>query len=374
VSVTACLWANTLNHPQAGGNRWIYINWALGLRACGLDVAWLESVSATLSAENLQAFVASLRDQLKPYGLSDSIALCPSGDEPVPKQLVKDCLSIDNVAATCDVLIDLAYADNHQVVQRFRRSALIDIDPGLTQLWVQSGGMKLAPHDLYFTIGETVGVAEARLPDCGLKWIYVPPCVALEWWPVTEAPVNSPLTTVTNWWGEWMSESDLSYDNSKRAGFQPCLSLPKLSTFEFELALGPTDESERKSLERYGWSVRDAWEVASTPWDYQSYVQSSRGEFSCAKPSCGRLQTAWISDRTLCYLASGRPAVVEHTGKSRFLPDAEGLFRFKALGGALAALRELESNYNRHGLAARALAEEFFDAKKSASRLLEYLL
>lgn len=374
MSITAYLWANTLYYPQGGGHRWVYINWALGLRACGLKVIWLESIDGNRAAEEVQGLVASLRCHLHPYGFSDSIALCPFGDDPLPKQLVRDSLSLHN-AAESDLLIDLAYAGNQQVVQQFRRSAFIDIDPGLTQLWMQSGRLKIAPHDFYFTIGETVGRADSGLPDCGLDWIYVPPCIALEWWPVTEAPLNSPLSTVCHWWGTWMSENGIAYENSKRCGFLPYLDLPKLFNFGFELALGgEMDERERNRLEEHGWSVRNAWEVASTPWDYQAYVQRARGEFSCAKPSCSRLQNAWISDRTLCYLATGRPAVVEHTGNSRFLPDAEGLFRFKTLGGAVMAMRELESNYDQHSRAARALAEEFFDAKKVASRLLEYVL
>ena len=96
------------------------------------------------------------------------------------------------------------------------------------------------------------------------------------------------------------------------------------------------DQDERAELQQRGRRVRDAQEVIAAPWSYQSYVQNSRGEFSCVKPSCTRLQNAWISDRTLCYLASGKPAVVQHTGESRFLPDAAGLFRFRDLDEAVA--------------------------------------
>jgi hypothetical protein len=86
------------------------------------------------------------------------------------------------------------------------------------------------------------------------------------------------------------------------------------------------------------------------------------------------LQNAWISDRTLCYLASGKPAVVQHTGASRFLPDAEGLFRFRSLEEAARALSTAESDYERYGRLARALAEEYFDAHKVVGRVLERAL
>jgi hypothetical protein len=337
---------------------------------------WLESVDGSRPAEELWSLLDSLRHHLEPYGFSESLALYPSGDDRLPKQSISD---VDNIVEG-DILIDFAYGDcsftsperQAQVIKRFRSSALIDIDPGLTQLWMQSGGMKIAPHDFYLTIGETI---DRGLPYCGLEWLYIPPCVALEWWPVTQTPVDSPFTTVTNWWGEWMSENGVAYDNSKRAGFLPYLDLPKLTNISFELALpAGTNESELRNLVEHGWSVLSAQEVVSTPWDYQRYIQSARGEFSCAKPLYRRLQNAWISDRTLCYLATGRPAVVQHTGESHVLPEAEGLCRFKNLPGAITALRAVESNYDHHSRAARALAEEFFDAKKVASKLLEYVV
>jgi hypothetical protein len=374
LAVTACLWANSLNYPNAGGHRWVYLNWALGLRACGLKVIWLESVAGGIAEKEIQGLLATLKYHLRPYGLADSIALCPIDGHPLPISLLRDAVHVDD-AAESDLLIDLAYADSGQAVRKFKLSVLIDIDPGLTQLWIQSGGMSIAPHDFYFTIGETVGRADSGFPDCGLKWIYVPPCIALEWWPLTRVSGNSPLSTVANWWGEWMSANGVSYDNSKRVAFLPYLDLPKFCNTRLELAIGgKLDEDERDDLEKRGWSIRNAWEVASTPWDYQRYIQNARGEFSCAKPSCSRLKNAWLSDRTLCYLASGRPAVVEHTGRSRFLPDAEGLFRFKSLEEALLGIRELELDYEQHSWAARALAERYFDAKMVVSRLLDQVL
>ena len=99
--------------------------------------------------------------------------------------------------------------------------------------------------------------------------------------------------------------------------------------------------------------MRDAHAVACTPWDYQRYIQESRGEFSCVKPSCVRLQNAWISDRTLCYLASGKPAVVQNTGPSAFLPESEGIFRFHTMEEAVEALAREHSIKIQAGAARR---------------------
>jgi hypothetical protein len=150
------------------------------------------------------------------------------------------------------------------------------------------------------------------------------------------------------------------------------LDLPRHTRQPLELALNlGGDQKELKNLLQHGWRVREAHDVSSTPGDYQSYLQNSIGEFSCAKPSCVRLQNAWVSDRTVCYLASGKPAVVQHTGPSRFLPDSAGMFRFPTLEGAARYLETAAGDYDRQCRLARALAEEYFDAKKTLARVLE---
>ena len=166
------------------------------------------------------------------------------------------------------------------------------------------------------------------------------------------------------------------YCNDKRAGFLPFLELPRHSTHPVELALclGDNEYTERADLQRRGWHIADPAQVASTPWDYQRYIQNSFGEFSCAKPSCVRLQNAWISDRTICYLASGKPAIVQHTGPSRFLPDASGLFRFRDLESALHSIETVVSDYDNQSRLARQLVEEYFDARKVVSSVLERAL
>jgi hypothetical protein len=156
----------------------------------------------------------------------------------------------------------------------------------------------------------------------------------------------------------------------------PFIDLPRRTsqTLELALPLRQEDEGDRDTLLRHGWRVQDAWAVAATPWDYQRYIQSSLGEFSCVKPSCVRLQNAWISDRSLCYLASGKPAIVEHTGPSSFLPDDAGLFRFRDLPEAIECVEAVQADYGTHCLLARALAEEYFDAKRVVKSVLERAL
>src|SRR5262249_26967071 len=132
------------------------------------------------------------------------------------------------------------------------------------------------------------------------------------------------------------------------------------------------DILDREDLETRGWRIRHSRDVAGSPEAYQAYLQQSRGEFSCAKPSYLKMQTAWVSDRTLCYLASGKPAGGQHTGPSAFLPNGEGLFRFSTAREAALALAAINMDYRAHSRAAREIAETFFDAKAVVTEILDY--
>ncbi len=373
MSPTVCIAANTIAYPAGGGHLWVYLNWALGLRASGCQVVWLEVLHRTVHPAKAERRLAALEARLAPFELAARIALVYPGDQALKK---KSPLSLDE-ACRADLLLSLRYGLPAKIVQRFRRSALLDIDPGLIQTWIASGQVKIAPYDVYLTTGETVGREDARFPSGGLAWQYVPPCIALEWWPRRGSSGQAPFTTISHWeTDEWMEDAGGSYRNDKRSGFLPFLDLPRHTAQKLELALclEKSDPDERRRLENLGWHLVDAWSVASTPDDYQRYIQDSRGELSCAKPSCVRLQNAWISDRSLCYLASGKPVIVQHTGPSRFLPDAAGMHRFRTLEEAARSLERVAADYERECTLARALAEEHFDARKVACRALELAL
>src|SRR5256886_12133425 len=127
-------------------------------------------------------------------------------------------------------------------------------------------------------------------------------------------------------------------------------------------------------LQSRGWRIRHSREVADNLENYQTHIQRSRGEFSCAKPSYIKLQTAWVSDRTVCYLASGKPVVVQDTGPSAILPNGEGMFRFTTLAQAAEAIETINADYEHHCRAARKLAETHFDAKLTMRKILDCAL
>jgi hypothetical protein len=218
MSLTVCLVADTLYHPQSGGHHWVYLNWALGLLALGCRVIWLERVTVNdrVPVEKTETGLVALKSRLERFGLAEGLALwCRSGE--MPPGAAEGCLDLD-AAADADLLLNQKYSLPPEVVGHFRRSALLDIDPGLLQLWISEGQIRPARHDAYFTIGETVGRPGARFPDAGLPWQYTPPCVALDWWPPCPAAKDAPFTTVSHWWmGDHVSAGGEVYSNDKRA-------------------------------------------------------------------------------------------------------------------------------------------------------------
>jgi hypothetical protein len=376
VNLTVCLApANTLGYPNGGGHFWVYLHWALGLKALGCRVVWLEVIDPAQPVDDTNRNIATLRERLAGWNLAESLALTTSDGVSPPRNVAGPFLDLE-AAVEADLLLNLWHSLPGPVVRRFRRSALVDTDPGLLQIWMTTGTIRVAPHDTYFTIGETVGTPAARFPDCGVRWFYTPPPVFLSEWSPSSPDGAAPYTTVAHWWGGTFEVNGVTFCNEKRVAFLEYLDLPVRTPVQLELALCLAEHYEeyRQLLEPRGWRLREAWEVSSTPEEYRAYVQGSRGEFSCAKPAYVTLETAWLSDRTVCYLASGRPAVVQHTGRSRFLPDADGLFRFSNLDEAVASLAAVEADYERHCRQARAFAEEHFDARRVVARLLEQAL
>ena len=377
MSVIVCFGAKALGYPLGGGHLSVYLNWALGLRAAGCEVIWLEIAEEDSSVTELLANVATLKGRLERFGLQASLRVRSETNAPLPTAFREQYPGMDDIIEG-DLFLSLRYATRPEQAGRFRKTALVDIDPGLLQSWLTNGAIDVPDYNVYFTIGETVGQPGACFPDGGRKWEYTPPCVALDWWvPCPTGTADAPFSTVSHWHAEeWMEDEGRVYANDKRTAFLPFLDLPSKTNQPLELAicLAEEDQSEWQMLRERGWRVQHAYKVAATPWDYQRYIQGAKGEFSCTKPAYVRLQTAWISDRTLCYLASGKPAIVQHTGPSRFLPDAAGLFRFRDIDEATQHLDTAAADYEKQCRLARTLVEEYFDARKVVTRILERVL
>ena len=366
--------------PHAAGHFWAYAQYVDALRRLGCDVWWLEELAPEEDPAEDMARAKTLVDRLGAFGLDGRVILYRAADtgdaERVPTYVNISAERAERAMRGADVLLNFHYALAPSMLSRFRRTALIDIDPGILQLWWRHGLLRVHEHDVYFTIGEHLD--QPPLSDHRVEWVHNPPVVSLDLWPYTFEPRSISFTTVASWHGSTyvLVEDETLYDTNKKLAFLDFVDLPRRTTQQLELALvlSRREEAERDLLLRSGWSLRDATEVAGTPADYQRYVQHSRGEFSCAKPAYVWLQNAWLSDRTICYLASGKPAVVQDTGPSAYESNGYGLLRFSSIDEAEAALREVNRDYERHCRAAREIAEAHFSATRLVARLLELAL
>jgi hypothetical protein len=390
---------------EVGGHFWVFTQYAAALRDLGCRVGWLERFEPTGRSQFDRRLVDRFLRRLSRLGLDRDVILYRSGESGSLEFVAGDAIQFERMTRDADLLLNFDYGIHQDLADRFRRRALVDIDPGLLQFWVSRGQLQLSVHDRYFTTGETVGTEAARFPDCGVRWQHVRPLVCLRLWPVAYTPDAETFTTVSSWWaGEWiMDGTGLVFENNKRVSFLAHAELPRRTRQPLELALalaldradeqllGATDQPSRSTereamrgvaeyiddatdvavLRQHGWRIRLAREVAGSPERYREYLRASRGEFSLAKPSCSWFQNAWISDRTICYLASGKPAVVEDTGPSGYLPNGEGLFRFRSTAEAVDALGVINADYRRHCLAAREIAETYFDAEPIVSAIID---
>ena len=123
-------------------------------------------------------------------------------------------------------------------------------------------------------------------------------------------------------------------------------------------------------LRELGWSIVDPLEVTKTPESYQDYIRGSLGEFTVAKHGYVLSRTGWFSERSMQYLASGRPVITQETGFSDWLPTGEGLLSFSDPDGAVGAIEDVLDRYDAHCRAARELAEEYFESGKVLRRML----
>jgi hypothetical protein len=370
---------NVVNFPEGGGHWWVYMQYAQGLRQLGCEVYWLEGFRTQGDEKQDAAALAVFRARMERYGLGGKCILYLIRTDDAALEAPRRYLDMTQSEAEAlfkraDLLANFHYSIAPGLLACFRRTALIDIDPGLLQFWISREQLTVPRHDFYFTISENVGKPGGKIPDCGLNWNHIQPAVCLKCWPYQFDPSSEAFTTVSIWDSDdWIVDKEETYENTKRVAFLDFAELPRLTRQPLELALflrTERDMAEWKELEGRGWRIRQSSEVASTPEQYQAYIQRSRGEFSCAKPSYVKLQTAWVSDRTVCYLASGKPVVVQDTGPSSFLPNSEGMFRFGTPQEAARAFEAINADYEHHCRAARKLAETYFDAGQVVGKIL----
>ncbi len=367
-----------------GGVAWDYLQFVKGFAALGCDVTYLEDTGqwaydprqATFTddgasnARYLHGVMSRVPGMAESFAFRDARGTLYGLSE---DEIGRRCRSADlflNVSDCCWL---------RESYRGARVTACYDSDPLYTQAaWLAADGGDRSSgrepgwyriYDVFFTMGENMMDAGCKVPRCGLEWKTTRQPITLEDWPARYDPAYERFTTVMSWKTKAaLPVLDGRIYGGKDVEFRRFLGLPRRVRAPLEIAV--SGAAPREEMAAAGWRIVDAAERSTTMERYRDYIGCSRGEWSVAKEAYVASESGWFSCRSACYLAMGKPVVVEDTGFARIYPTGEGLFAFRTIEQAAAALEAVDADYSRHCEAARALAERFFRAETVLEKLL----
>jgi hypothetical protein len=366
--------------PGFGGHTWQYLQYLLGFRRLGWEVLFLDQLEPEMCVDakgepcplEQSVNLRYLAEVMDGFGLHDNYALIYNRGECFVGLARAQVLErVRNAAFLLNVM---GHLTDEAVLSQVPRRVFLDTDPGFGQMWSALGFTNLfTNHDVYVTIGENIGQPGCTIPTCGIDWITTPQPVVLDDWPLATAADSGWITSIGSWRGAYgpVEYQDKTY-GLRVHEFRKFIELPKRSGKPLQLALQvhPAETADLERLHANGWSLVMPADVASDPWVYRRYIQQSRAELMVAKNMYVQSHSGWFSERSMCYLASGKPVLAQDTGIRSHYPAGEGLLTFTTLDEALEGIEALTRDYSRHSRAARELAEEYFDSDKVLTRLL----
>ena len=364
--------------PGHGGAAWAVLQYVRGLQCLGHEVYLVEPVDhaklqppASPLAHTHSA--SYFRDVAAQFGLQDRGALLRAGTTETVGMRYQDLAA---VARRADVLLNISgMLDDPNLIGRIPRRIYLDLDPAFNQLWHAVDGldMRFAAHTHHATVGQAIGTPACDIPTCGVKWLPTLPPVSLADWPVVPPAPSAPFTTVANWRGYGSIHHGGTMYGQKAHSMRALLRLPSLTAESLVVALSidAGEAPDLQALAAHNWHTVDPRQVASTPGAYREFICRSKGELGVAKSGYVVSRCGWVSDRSACYLASGRPVIAQDTGVDGRLPTGAGLLTFATADEAADTIRRVAADYARHCAAARDIAEEYFDSVKVLTSLLD---
>ncbi|MBA2489048.1 MAG: hypothetical protein H0V36_06945 [Chloroflexi bacterium] len=382
-SGTVVVAGSIAQRPQRPGHAWVFLQYLLGFRRLGWDVLFLDRLTSQMSAgsdgngegpESWAVHTEWLERMMAHAGLEAAYSL----ELPDRSRLGLDRATVERMVRRADLLLDVnGFLADDDLLSMTPLPVFLDIDPGFNQMWRELGlADVLSGHDAFVTVAQRMGQPDCTIPTCGLSWITSLPPVVLDQWPVVPPRPEGALTTIATWRGPF---GPVDYDG-KTYGlrvheFRRFMELPKMTGQRFELALDidGADHADIEALRTNGWTLVDPTVVSADLGTYQRYIGGSMAEFSVAKSMYVRSGSGWISDRTACYLAMGRPVVVQETRADGVASRDVGMLTYSTLEQARWAVDAVRVGFKEHAAAARAIAVETFDSQRVLAGLLTAL-
>ncbi len=362
--------------PGRGGHTWVFLQYLLGFRKLGWDVLFLDRLEPDMcvgetggrvplqDSWNLQYFL----DVMNRFGLDSRYAiLCDGGRDTIGLSRAEILARVSASAALINVM---GFMNDEEILAAAPRRVFLDIDPGFGQMWQALGQHDaFRGHEAFVTIAENIGRPDCAIPTCGLDWITTRQPMVIDHWPDASVarPADAAITSVASWRGAYGPIEHRGTTYRLRAHeFRKFADLPRMAAgagrFELALDIHPADARDIDLLNDRGWSLVEPRRVAGDPWEYREYIRRSAAELMIAKGMYVQTRSGWFSDRSICYLASGRPVLAQDTGLRDVLPTGQGLLTFSSIEEAADAARAIDRDYRRHARAARQLAEAYFDS------------
>src|SRR5579863_834335 len=362
------------------GIAWQALQYLVGLEQLGYEAWYIENHGANPYDPRANSVmmdcaynVAFLKASLERFGFAGRWAYWDAIND-VYHGLARE--RVFEVLKGADALINLCGAtrlrDEHMACPV---RIMVDTDPVYEQIKYAEADPAarayLDAHTHFFTYGENVGGPGWIVPLCGIDWRPTRPPVVLEFWPA-DAMGGACFSTIATWEnkGKDIVFHGERYLWSKHVNFVRFIDVPRQADRCFTVALNSASDDTQRDIAAHGWTVIDARAVSLGIDAYRDFIRDSRGEFTVAKDIYVRPHSGWFSDRSVCYLAAGRPVITMNTGFSRFYPVGEGLFEFSDAAEALTALAAIDADYPRHARAARDLAAEYFGSDRVLSTLM----
>ncbi len=360
--------------PHFGGSMWVRLQYMLGLERLSVECYWVDRLSPPHPRRNphsVDYLVERFRRMAEDFGFVDRYCIVYDRGE---RHFGMAAAELSDLIAEADLLINVSGClPPDSPLLHVPRRAYLDVDPGFTHIWAHQTDLDLSRHNLFFTIGQNVGRPDFGIDTQGVPWQPTVPPVVLNLWPVCTDERWTRIGTVGDWRGSQDAIWDGEWYGGKREEFLGYLRVPVEAGRELEIALlvGQDDYEDLGILGRNGWRVLDPYAYAGDPHSYREFIQRSRAEFSVAKRGYVRTNSGWLSDRTVSFLASGKPALVQSTGFEGTLPTGRGLLTFSTVQEAVDGIRAIEADYAGHAAEARSIAEERFDSRVVLESLLE---